>query len=153
MVKITTTAFIFNKNKLLFVLHKKLNKWMHIGGHVENNELFDEALKREIKEEVNLDVNIIDSSGNSLTKYFTKDMIPQKIPFFIHGVKKDGKSKVCIDYICIAKEPIDIKLKNDELLDFKWISKEEISSLDSPELLKKLAIKAFSEFNKSNSNY
>lgn len=153
MVKITTTAFIFNKNKLLFVLHKKLNKWMHVGGHVENNELFDEALKREIKEEVNLDVDIINIDENSLTKYFTKDMIPLNTPFFIHGVKKEGKSKVCIDYICIAKEPVDVKLKNDELLDFKWVSKEEISGLDSPELLKKLAIKAFDKAKKTNSNY
>jgi len=125
---------------------------MHVGGHVKKNELFDEALKREIKEEVNLDVDIINSQNDSLIKYFSKNMLPQTTPFFMHGVKKDGKIKICIDYICIAKEPVNIKLNTNELVDFKWVSKDEISSLDSPDLLKELAIKAFNKIDKFNSS-
>ncbi len=48
-MKITTNAFVFYENKLLVIHHKKLNIWLHPGGHVDENESFFEALLREIK--------------------------------------------------------------------------------------------------------
>lgn len=59
-MKITCTAFVFHKNKTLFIYHKEKDRWMHPGGHLEEGEDFDETLKREIKEETNLEVEILD---------------------------------------------------------------------------------------------
>ena len=147
MIKITTTAFIFHKNKILFVLHKKLNKWMHVGGHVKKNEFFDEALKREILEEVNLNVEIINLNLNLVSKPL-KGMIFFKQPFFIHGIEKDGQKKISIDYICLAKEPIQIKLQSNELSDYKWLTLKDIDKLDTFDILKELTVKAFEEYRK-----
>lgn len=147
MVKITTTAFIFHKDKVLFVFHKKLNMWMHVGGHVKNNEFFDEALKREIKEEVNLDVSILTSDEGGLPE-LEPNMVLLKKPIFIHGTIKNGKKDIALDYICLAKEPVNIKLKNDELKNFKWATQEEIKDLDISPLLKKLTSRAFKKYKK-----
>ena len=129
---ITVTAFIFHKDKVLLIFHKKLNKWMHVGGHLKNNEFFDEGLKREMKEEVNLDVSIL-----SYDKKLDKNATFLSKPFFIHSTVNKGEKDIAIDYICLAKEPINIKIKKDEIADFKWFSMEEIKNLDTFPLLKK----------------
>ncbi len=56
----TSTALIINTNKVLLLLRDDIltipnpNTWQTIGGHVEEGETFDEAIKREIYEETNL---------------------------------------------------------------------------------------------------
>ncbi len=54
-----STAFIVNNDKILLVNHKKLKMWLPVGGHMENNETPDQAVKREVKEETGLDIEII----------------------------------------------------------------------------------------------
>jgi len=59
------TGFILNeKNELLLLEHiniKNEKYWWFPGGGLENNEDFENGLKREIKEELNLDINITKS--------------------------------------------------------------------------------------------
>lgn len=53
--------------KVLLVHHRKLGMWLPVGGHVEKNELPEEALIREFREETGLDVEILgkkDSRGD-----------------------------------------------------------------------------------------
>ena len=58
----TVLAYIFKQDKVLMLYrNKKKNdinegKWMGVGGHIEKGETPDQALKREVKEETNLDV-------------------------------------------------------------------------------------------------
>lgn len=137
-MKITVTAFIFHKNRVLFIYHKGKDKWMHPGGHLEEGEDFDEALKREIKEETNLKVKIIDRGPNINLPNPLKKM---KRPFFIHKNPMDGK--IALDYICKAKEPIDIKIQEEEVSDYKWVERREIENLKTYPTIKELALKAF----------
>ena len=44
--------------KLLMINHKKLKMWVPPGGHIEPNEIPDEAAKREVKEETGLEVEL-----------------------------------------------------------------------------------------------
>jgi 8-oxo-dGTP pyrophosphatase MutT (NUDIX family) len=44
-MRYVTTAFIFYDKKLLVVLHKKIGKWLHVGGHVESDEDFEGLLE------------------------------------------------------------------------------------------------------------
>ena len=118
---------------------------MHVGGHVEEEEFFDEALRREIKEEVNLNVSILNMDKKSFN---LEGSVPLQNPFFIHGKEKEGKRKLMIDYICEAKEPIDVKLQPEEIEAFKWVTKDELETIDTPILLKELAKKAFVVYTK-----
>ena len=58
----TVLAYIFKGEEVLLLLRNKKekdinkNKYIGIGGHIEKNESSIEALKREIKEETNLDI-------------------------------------------------------------------------------------------------
>lgn len=47
-----------NEGKFLFIRHKKLQKWLPPGGHIEKNEIPDIAALREVKEETGLDVEL-----------------------------------------------------------------------------------------------
>lgn len=55
----TVGGLIFNEEGKIFLMksHKWKDKYIVPGGHVELGETMEEALKREIKEETNLDIN------------------------------------------------------------------------------------------------
>ena len=53
------TVYVMNEEgKFLFIRHKKLQKLLPPGGHVEENEKPDVAALREVKEETGLDVEL-----------------------------------------------------------------------------------------------
>lgn len=55
----SATTYIIHKNKVLLHFHKKLNRWIPVGGHIDRDELPQDAALREIKEETGLDVELI----------------------------------------------------------------------------------------------
>jgi len=56
---LTATTYILNDDQVLLILHKKLQKWLPPGGHLEDNELPSEGAIREAKEETGLDIALI----------------------------------------------------------------------------------------------
>lgn len=52
----TATTYVLNANKVLLIYHRKLNKWLPPGGHIEQNEIPHEAAEREILEETGLEI-------------------------------------------------------------------------------------------------
>ncbi len=104
-------AFIFNeKNELLLVKsHKWKGKWVIPGGHVELGESLEEALRREVKEETNLEIKV------------EKLVLVQEAIFDKDFYKK--KHFIFFDYKC-KKLSGEIKL-NEELQDYEWFSLSE----------------------------
>ncbi|HLE05986.1 MAG TPA: NUDIX domain-containing protein, partial [Candidatus Nanoarchaeia archaeon] len=68
---LVATGFIIDNNKILLIHHKKLDTWLPVGGHMELNETPDQTLLREIKEETNLDVELISRADSSLPLPFS----------------------------------------------------------------------------------
>jgi len=63
----TASGVVLNEqNEVLLVKHKKLGKWIYPGGHLEQNETPDECVAREVFEETNLKVEIIDTRNHEL---------------------------------------------------------------------------------------
>ncbi len=115
------TACIVNikTQKILFIHHKKLNKWLFVGGHIEANEDPESTVSREVKEETNLDIELV---GKRYPR--EEDFIR---PFALQrNIVNENHIHMDIFYIAIAKNPDDIKAKEDEVLNYRWFSKEEI---------------------------
>ena len=56
----TATTFVVHENRTLLLLHRKLGIWVPPGGHIDPNELPDQAALREVREECGLDVELFD---------------------------------------------------------------------------------------------
>src|SRR4028118_2353111 len=54
------TTFAAREGRTLLCLHRKLNKWLPPGGHIDPHELPDVAALREVEEETGLKVALLD---------------------------------------------------------------------------------------------
>ena len=59
----TVAVFVVHGGRVLLHLHPKLGKWLPPGGHIEPNELPDEAALREVAEESGLAVRLVGARG------------------------------------------------------------------------------------------
>lgn len=55
----TVATFVIHEGKVLLLWHEKLQMWLPPGGHVEPNELPDEAAVREVLEETGIPVVLL----------------------------------------------------------------------------------------------
>ena len=60
-IDFTVEVFIVHKNRVLLRLHDKYRIWLSVGGHIELDEDPNQAAIREVKEEVGLDIELVDS--------------------------------------------------------------------------------------------
>jgi 8-oxo-dGTP pyrophosphatase MutT (NUDIX family) len=137
---LVVAAFIFWNNKTLFVHHRKLDMWLPVGGHIDPNETFDDAIKREIKEETNLDVELMGNSGLTPAAHVKKILA---LPFDINLHSVGDHDHCCIFYLCKALNPEELKFRESELKNVKWLARKEISQVPLDEYISKQALKAF----------
>jgi 8-oxo-dGTP pyrophosphatase MutT (NUDIX family) len=60
-IDFTVEVFVVHKGRVLLRFHDKYKIWLSVGGHVELNEDPNEAAIREVKEEVGLDIELLDT--------------------------------------------------------------------------------------------
>ncbi|HEX7861134.1 MAG TPA: NUDIX domain-containing protein [Verrucomicrobiae bacterium] len=58
-IDFTVAIFVVQNDKVLLVHHRKLNKWLPLGGHIELDEDPEQAALREAREESGFDVELI----------------------------------------------------------------------------------------------
>ena len=58
-IDFTVAIFVVHEEKILLIHHRKLAKWLPIGGHIELDEDPEQAALREAKEESGLDVELL----------------------------------------------------------------------------------------------
>ncbi len=58
-IDFTVAIFVVSQGRVLLIHHRKLNKWLPLGGHVELDEDPEIAALREAKEESGFDVELI----------------------------------------------------------------------------------------------
>src|SRR5438067_5928087 len=104
----TVGALIVNKEGriLLTKSHKWFNKYTLPGGHIEVGETMKEAVMREVKEEVGLDVEVVEF------------LIMLEAVFAEEFWKK--KHFIFFDFLCKVGDQ-EVKLDNDELQDYVWV--------------------------------
>ena len=107
MNPIKVVAAIIKKDNLSLIVQRNKNKhlglkWEFPGGKVESKETLEEALIREIKEELNITINVHQKVGEE--KY------------------KDRKINVILHYFLCSHQSGTIKLNEHE--NFAWVNKK-----------------------------
>ena len=111
-------AFILDLSNNYILLHKKKNSnyWMLPGGRLEYGESTDDAIKREIREELGLDVN--------------PKLVLITENFFSYN--EEEVHEIDFDFICQYEEKVNIEHEfsglEGEYLIFKWVNKENIKN-------------------------
>lgn len=129
----TVSIIIVYKGKTLLHLHKKIGKWLPVGGHIEPDELPEEAACREAKEETGLDVVLCDLGRQT-------DMIDAKqLAYPAHILLEDIKEgHQHIDLVFYATAgTFKVKPEDGEAQDLKWFAVDEIKKFPNvPENVK-----------------
>jgi len=58
-IDFTVAIFVIQKGRVLLIHHRKLDKWLPLGGHIELEEDPEQAALREAREESGLEVELI----------------------------------------------------------------------------------------------
>lgn len=108
---IEVVAGVIYKNNKFLIAQRNLKKaqgglWEFPGGKVEKNESYESALMREIKEELNADIEVNEYIGESIHHYTEKDiklifykakLLSEKVELLEHEsckwITKDEKDK------------------------------------------------------------
>lgn len=135
---ITASAWIIDNGSthLLFTHHKKLDKWLQLGGHADGEENLLNAATREAKEESGL--TSVQLAGPSI---FDVDI--HEIP-----ARKDIPAHYHYDVRYFLKADMDEKLiVSDESHDLKWLDINEVAQYNSDRsilrMLEKTKLKQF----------
>jgi len=127
---VVVTGIVKFKDKILLLKRNSKrevhpNKWSFPGGKVEAGENLFQTLKREIKEETNLEIE-------DYKKYVSDYTF----------VRPDGEST--IGFCFLVKSLTDQVKINKEFSDFAWVSPSEIDKFDIIPYLEEEVRKAFS---------
>ena len=109
----TVVAAIIKKNDLFLIVQRNKNKhlglkWEFPGGKVEDQETLEGALIREIKEELNITINVHNKIGKE--KY------------------KDNKINIILHYFLCSHQSGIMKLNEHE--NFAWVNKMDFNKYE-----------------------
>lgn len=125
----TVSIFIVCKDKVLLHLHKKAKKILPLGGHIELNELPEEACVREAKEEAGLRINLYNPINSQLKS--SCELAGEKLLINpMHTIFGEINSGHChIDFIFYATTRSFETIPGDGESDLlKWYDKEDLKN-------------------------
>jgi 8-oxo-dGTP pyrophosphatase MutT (NUDIX family) len=146
-IDFTVAVFIVRDRRVLVILHRKLGKWLPIGGHIELDEDPEQAALRESLEESGLEVELLGDRPPT-TEPGTRALIAPRF-LDIHRIHATHEH---IGMIYFAR-PIggSVTLAAEEHHDIRWCSAEDLERLDPPMsgAVKWYCLKAIEEVSKA----
>lgn len=108
--------------KILLVHHKKFNKWVQPGGHIEDNETPEETAVREVYEETGVKIKLMG------TRFPREDDFIRPLGIQCNRNLK-GDMHIDIIYVAIPNNSSDLVLNDEESNDIGWFSREELEAI------------------------
>ncbi|MBC8002410.1 MAG: NUDIX domain-containing protein [Opitutaceae bacterium] len=124
-IDFTVAIFVVHQDKVLLIHHRKLNKWLPLGGHIELDEDPEIAALREAKEESGFDVELVGDRPPT-SESGTRALIAPRF-LDIHRINDTHEH---IGMIYWAR-PMggDLALAAEEHHDIRWCSAVELDAL------------------------
>jgi 8-oxo-dGTP pyrophosphatase MutT (NUDIX family) len=135
----TATVYVLKDDKVLLHYHKKYNTLFPLGGHIQPNELPDEAAVREVYEESGLKVSLL--HNDEKIELGNVKQIHNPMYLLLENI---GQTVENIDFIYFATTEEDVlKPQEGESTQFYWLSREEIiNNKNIKQHIKEIALKA-----------
>ncbi len=127
-IDFTVAIFVVHRGRILLIHHRKLNKWLPLGGHIELDEDPEIAALREAKEESGLDVELIGDRPPT-TETGTRALIAPRF-LDIHRIS-DTHEHIGMIYWARPKNG-SLTLAEEEHHDIRWCTGAELDSLQPP---------------------
>lgn len=130
-----STVFVVKDGKVLMTWNNKVNNWIPIGGHIEENELPCSSVIREAKEESGLDIELICPFDNSEDRNLI-----QPVHVRLDHIR-DNHKHINLMYFGFVKGGECFTL-DDEGKELKWFSIKELEKEDMIPNVKEWGIKS-----------
>jgi 8-oxo-dGTP pyrophosphatase MutT (NUDIX family) len=137
-IDFTVAIFVVHNARVLLIHHRKLDKWLPLGGHIELDEDPEQAALREAREESGLDVELIGERAPT-TEPGTRALITPRF-LDIHRIN-DTHEHIGMIYWARplqqpapnpSKEGNQLSLAQEEHHDIRWCSSVELEILQPP---------------------
>ena len=128
----TATVYIIENEQVLLIFHRKLQKWLPPGGHMDPNETPPQAAKREAKEETGLEIEFIQQENIWINRWNASSFerpyqcLLEEIPAY-----GDKPAHQHIDFIYVGIPTGGNLLQNDvETTGLRWFTRIEVEQLE-----------------------
>lgn len=118
---ITASSWVLDTtgNKTLLTHHRKLGRWLQLGGHVDEGEIIQEAALREAREE----------SGLENLKLLHKNIFDLDVHLIPATEKNPSHYHYDLRFLILATDPDEVIQISDESNDLKWAAMDEVQEL------------------------
>src|SRR5476649_2530640 len=128
-IDFTVAIFVVHDGRILLIHHRKLDKWLPLGGHIELDEDPEQAALREAKEESGLDVELLGERPPT-TSPGTRALIAPRF-LDIHRINETHEH-IGLIYCARPKNSAAIKRHTEEQHDIRRCSAGELDKLQPP---------------------
>lgn len=133
----TVAVFVVSNGRVILHRHRKLGIWLPPGGHIEPNELPDEAARREVMEEAGIAVELVGPRG--LPRDYPGQPVQLVQPEGIQ-LESIGPGHEHIDLIYFAR-PVD-GASLDLAEGMAWVSEDDLSGISVTDEVRDWCLKA-----------
>ena len=127
-IDFTVAIFVVDKGKVLLIHHRKLNKWLPLGGHIELDEDPETAARREAREESGLEVELIGERPPT-TEPGTRALVAPRF-LDIHRITETHEH-IGLIYWARPREGT-VTLASEEHHGIRWCTTEDLETLQPP---------------------
>jgi len=128
-IDFTVAIFIVHDEKVLLIHHRKLDKWLPLGGHIELDEDPEQAALREAKEESGIDVELLGERPPTTSPGTRALLAPRFLD--IHRIS-DTHEHIGMIYWARPKSSTEAKCAVAEHHDIRWCASGDLDGLQPP---------------------